>query len=151
MRYSSVESLHICVKNQACSGSARLSRGSLLSMMGYGPFTPAPLNEPPISEEKKERILAVIEENGGSINRAAVVLGISASSIRRRIAQWSTQETSAQTVGSVSPTRRFYEKISHPWGVKSFDPEKREACVEIRTPSSVNHLSFTVPSWKFPE
>lgn len=151
MRYSSVKSLHISVKNQACSGTGRLSKGSLLSMMGYRPFTPSPLNEPSISEEKKERILAVIEENGGNINRASVVLGISASSLRRRVAQWAAQESPNTTPESVSPTRRFYEKIANPWRVKSFDPEKREACVEITTRSSVNNLSFTVPTSRFPD
>lgn len=151
MRYSSVKSLHIPVKNKACSGTGRLSKAALLSMMGEGTFVPPPLTETPLAEDRKQKILDVLGENGGNVNRASVVLGISASSLRRRLAQWSNAEGQTTPTARPKTTRGFYESIRNPWGVKSFDFEKREACVEIETPSSVSHLSFTVPSWKFPE
>lgn len=151
MRYSSVRFLHIPVKNTACSGSSRLTKGGLLSLMGYSPFVSPPMTGPSLSEEKKQKILDVIDENGGNLNRSSVILGISASSLRRRIAEWASRDAAGTPSESVSSTRRFYEKISHPWSVTSFNPEKREVCIEIRTPSSSNHLAFTVPSTKMPE
>lgn len=137
------------MKNDACSGTGRLSKGALLSMMGGGAFVPPPLTEPPLAEEKKQRILDVIEENGGNVNRASVVLGISASSLRRRLLQWSQRPPTP--TASPRTTRGFYEGVRAPWGVRSFDPSKREVCIEIRTPSSTNTLAFTVPSYRFPD
>jgi transposase-like protein len=119
-------------------------------MMGYGTFAPSPPTETPLAEEKKQKILDVIAENGGNVNRASVVLGISAASLRRRLAQWASPNAGA-TPSRPRTTREFYESIRSPWSVLSFDVEKREVCVEIRTPSSTNLLSFTVPSWKIPE
>lgn len=137
------------MENRACSGRASLSKAAFLSMTGGGPFKPTPLAETPIAEDRKQKILEVIQENGGNLNRASVVLGISASSLRRRLAQWS----SPPAIDNARPrtTRAFYEGIQSPWSVQSFDSEKREVCIEIRTPSSTNILSFGVPSWRFPD
>lgn len=118
-------------------------------MTGEREFVPPPLTEPPLAEEKKQKILEVIEENGGNLNRASVALGISASSLRRRLAQWSEPAQAPTT--RPRTTRAFYESIMGPWGVKSFDAERREVCVEIRTRASTNTLSYTIPSWKFPD
>lgn len=113
-------------------------------MMGDGAFVPPPLTSPSVSDEKKQKILEVLEDNGGDLNRTSVVLGVSASSLRRRLRQWA--EPSAPPFReSPSPTRRFYERIKNPWKVTSFDTDKREACSEISTPSGKTHLSFTVP------
>lgn len=150
MRYSSVKSLHISVENRACSGTRRLSKGALLSIMGEGTFVPTPPVEMPLAEDRKQKILETIKANGGNINRASVVLGIAASSLRRRLDQWSS-EGKPRPPSRPKTTRSFYEGIKSPWRVHSFDVDKREVCVEISTPSSVNHLSFTAPSWKFPD
>lgn len=144
MRYSSVGFLHIRVRNRACSGSGRLSKGALLSMMGEGAFVPPAMTSPPLSAEKRQKVLDVIAANGGSVNRASVVLGRSASSLRRWLLQWSSA-TPTTAPEAANPTRRFYDKIKNPWRVTSFDPDKREACTEISTRCGKTRLSFTVP------
>ena len=133
---------------RACSGTSRLSKGALLSMMGDAPFRPAPMTDPPKSEEEKERILSVVEENGGNINRASVVLGISAASLRRRIEAWGSSPAPARAQESTSPTRRFFEGTRNPWSVRSFDPSSREVCIEIRNPYATTNFAYTVPSYK---
>jgi hypothetical protein len=117
-------------------------------MMGDAPFRPAPMTDPPKSEEEKERILSVVEENGGNINRASVVLGISAASLRRRIEAWESPPTPARIQESTSPTRRFFERTRSQWSVRSFDPASREVCIEIRNPYVATNFSYTVPSYK---
>ena len=118
-------------------------------MTGEAAFVPRPPTDTPLAEDRKQKILETIPANGGDINRASVVLGIAASSLRRRLAQWSSFQAETSPYRPKT-TRTFYEGIKSPWRVHSFDVDKREVCVEISTPSSVNHLSFTVPSWKFP-
>ena len=139
------------MKTTACSGTSRLSKKSLLASMGYGAFSPPPMTDPPLSLQKKEKILEVVEDNGGDLRRASIILGISVSSLRRRIAMWNAPSVPQTAPQSPSSTRRFYESIKNPWSVTSFDPSKREACVEIRTPSATTHLSFDMPSLKFEE
>lgn len=133
----------------ACSGTTRLSKGALLSMMGEGPFRPAPMTEPSLSDEKKERILSVLNANAGDFNRASVVLGISVPSLKRRIALW-TESPQEQEQESPSPTRRFFEGTKSPWSVRSFDPRSREVCIEIRNPSTTTNFGYTVPDYRIP-
>jgi len=109
-------------------------------MMGDPPFRPAPMTMPALSEEEKDRITSVVEANGGNINKASVVLGIAASSLRRRIALWSAPRP-AREEESPNPTRRFFEKTKSPWSVRSFDSKSGEACVEIRNPSTTTNFS----------
>jgi hypothetical protein len=136
---------------RACSGTSRLSKGALLSMMGDAPFRPAPMTEPSLSEREKDRILSVVEENGGNLNRASVVLGISASSLRRRIEAWGSSPAPARDQESTSPTRRFFERTRSPWSGRSFDPSSREVCIEIRNPHVTTNFVYTVPSYKIPD
>lgn len=117
-------------------------------MTGDGPFTPTPLTEPTISDLKKERIMSVVDANGGDLNRASVVLGISASSLRRRIEGWKAQNATQDTTTGQNPTRKFYDKIKNPWSVRSFDTDSKEVCIEIRNPSATVLLAYTAPSYK---
>jgi transposase-like protein len=133
---------------RACSGTSRLSKGSLLSIMGDAPFRPAPMTEPSLSEREKDRILSVVEENGGDLNRVSVILGISASSLKRRIEAWESSPAPSRDQESTSPTRRFFERTKSPWSVRSFDPSSREVCVEIKNPYATTNFSYTIPSYK---
>jgi hypothetical protein len=118
-------------------------------MVGDAPFSPSSAAVPAISEVKKQRVLEVIADNGGKIGRAAVVLGVSASSLKRWVTAWNEPNTVSSRQSSTNPTRRFYESIRNPWSIISFDPKKREVCLEIRTPACTTNLSHTIPSWKF--
>lgn len=135
------------VKNSACSGTGRITKGSLLSMMGYGPYTQPSLYNQTLSEQKRDRILAVIDACGGNLNRAAAILGIKASSLRRMTKEWESAKTPT-TTETTNPTRRFYERINNPWRVSSFDPDTRQVCIEIDTPSSKSLLNYTIPEQK---
>ena len=139
------------MSKSACSGTSRLSKGALLSMMGDAPFKKPPMNDPPLSEQEKARIMAVVEDNGGNINRASVVLGITASSIRRRIESWNAPQNAPQREESTSPTRRFFERAKSPWSISSFDHRSREVCIEIRNPSTTTKFSYFAPHQRFPD
>lgn len=138
------------MSRNACSGTTRLSKGALLSMMGDAPFRPSPMTEAPMAEEKKERILSVIDSNGGNLNRASIVLGIAASSLRRRLAAWSEPKTTREEQ-STSPTRRFFERTKSPWSIRSFDPRSREVCIEVRNPVATTNFGFRVPYLRIPD
>jgi len=135
--------------NKACSGTSRLSKRNFLSMVGPSPFSSSNSAVPTISEEKKQKVLEVIANNGGKIGRAAVVLGVSASSLKRWAAAGNESATVSSSTSSANPTRRFYESIRSPWSIVSFDPQKREVCLEIRSPACTTNLGYTVPSWRF--
>lgn len=138
------------MSRNACAGTTRLSKGALLSMMGDGPFRPAPMTEVTLADDRKERILSVIDTNGGNLNRASVVLGISVSSLKRRVAAWSEPKTT-RNEESTSPTRRFFERTKSPWSVRSFDPRSREVCIEIRNPYTTTKFGYKVPSYRIPD
>lgn len=125
-----------------------MSKGALLAYMGEKATPAAFLYGQTPAEEKKEKILGVVASNGGNLNRAAVILGIRASSLRRWVKQWSAEETPIRKEFPTTRTRSFYEGIKTPWSVTSFDPATRDVCIEIRTPSSTNTLSFTIPAQK---
>lgn len=129
----------------ACSGTGFINKGSLLSNMGYSPISyPPPLKT--ITQAKKDMILKVIADNGGSLNRASVVLGISTASLRRWTKDWVKPPSEDQTI--MNPTRRFYSNIPNPWSVASFDPSTGEVCVDIKTPSCTTHLQYTLATMR---
>lgn len=132
----------------ACSGTEFISKGSLLSNMGYSPTSQPPAPKT-ITQAKKDMILKVIADNEGSLNRASVVLGISTASLRRWTKDWAKPPLEDQTI--MSPTRRFYAGIKNPWSVTSFDPSTGSVCVDIKTPSCTTHLQYTLATRKTPD
>lgn len=128
-----------------CSGKGRISKESLLSTMGYKAAELPSLYSQTLSQEKRRRVLQVIEQSEGDFNRAAVLLGIKASSLKRWVKEWAKDSATTTDDRLTNPTRRFYEKIPSPWSVRAFDPATGEVCVEIRTPSTTNTLHYTIP------
>jgi transposase-like protein len=133
---------------RACSGTSRLSKNALLSIVGDAPFSPAPMTEPYFSEREKDRIMSVVEENGGNINKASVILGISATSLKRRMDAWGSNAPPAQAEESTNPTRRFFERSKNAWSVRSFDSSSREVCIELKNPYMTTNFGYTIPSQK---
>jgi hypothetical protein len=138
----------MAVKKNACSGKGRITKGALLQMMGDKASNATFLYGQSLAEEKKDKILKVIEENGGKLNRAAVILGIRASSLQRWVKQWASETPKIPQDSPTTSTRSFYEGIRNPWSITSFDTATRDVCIEIKTPSSTNLLSFTIPNMK---
>jgi transposase-like protein len=134
------------MNSNACSGTARITKGSLLSTMGYKAFEQPSVYSKTLSEEKRDRVLKVVADSGGNLNRAAVILGIKASSLKRWIKEWASPGTPSADGASSSPTRNFYERIASPWSITAFDPSTREVCIEIKTPSATNRLQYTIPN-----
>lgn len=129
-----------------CSGTGRISKGSLLSTMGFKASEQPSLYFKTLAQEKRDRILKVLEDASGNLNRAAVILGIKSSTLKNWIKEWAKEVATVQDDKSMNPTRRFYEKIEAPWRVKAFDPLTREVCVEVNTPSTTNTLNYTIPN-----
>jgi transposase-like protein len=114
--------------------------------MGYPGYVQSPPGIPTLSEQKKKRILAVLADNEGNFNRASAILGISSPSLQKWVREWSAAKTNPNSQSATNPTRNFYEKITNKWSITAFDPSSREVCIEIKTPSSTNHLSYIIPS-----
>lgn len=131
------------MRKMSCSRGSTISKSALLGYMGYPPFAPKTHARATLTDMKRDRIMDVLKSNGGDFNRASVVLGISAASLRRQL----ENSNPARSVEdqSLSPTRAFFEKITSPWSVTSLDYDSGEVCMRIDNPSSSVHLSYTLP------
>jgi len=139
------------MRRNACSGTTRITKGSLIATMGYPGYVQSPPGIPTPSEQKKKIILAVLADNEGNFNRASAILGISSTSLQRWVREWSAAKTNPNPQSATNPTRNFYEKITNKWSITAFDPSSREVCIEIETPSSTTRLSYTIPNRKTPD
>lgn len=134
------------INRQACSGTSRLSRPAFLEMVSTNKYEKFSLYETSITELEKQKTLELLEENNGNINKTASILGISASSLKRKISAWHTPIVEPNKE-STNPTRNFYEKIPNPWGITSFDIDKKEVCIAIKTPHGINNLAHKVTGY----
>jgi len=132
----------------ACKGSSRLTKSTLLGTMGYSKFSQKAYLEPTFSDEKMDFVMKALAENGGNYSRTSVVLGVPASRIKRWIKSWSLPSPNNSESESPNATRRFYEKTQDSWSIKSFDASRREVCIDLETRAGINHLSYTIPSQK---
>lgn len=139
------------MNKNACGGSARLNKSTLLGVMGYPRFSQKPFVEPTLSDEKMDFVMKVLSDNGGDYGKASIILGTPASRLKRWVKAWNQPSPNNSESGSPNLTRGFYEKIQNPWSIRSFDPVKREVCIDIETNVGTNHLSYTIANQKTSE
>jgi hypothetical protein len=133
------------MRKDACSGTSRMTKPALLAMMGYSKFVQATFSDPTLTDQKMDAVMKALSQNGGDYNKTSVVLGVKASSLKRWVQSWSQTSTPNSESTSPNRTRGFYEKIKNPWSITSFDPTKREVCIDIDARVGTNHLSYTIP------
>jgi hypothetical protein len=134
-------------RNGACSGLDRLNKKAFLSMIGAEKYTP-PNGLVFRDEEKLEELKKVLEENNSNVMLAAASLGIAPSVFRKRYNALSavvSLATSVKEPASPTPQRRFFENILKPWSITSFDPKKKEVCVDIQAGPITSHVSANIP------
>lgn len=131
-------------RNSKSCPPGRISKESLVSMLGNKKFVRP--KAVPESEVLMDQITSVLEESGGNLNVAASRLGLTKSSLLRKMIGNEEGVPGYDETGPSGSTRRYLEKNFGSWNVSGFDPDKREAC--LRTKSSVT-LSVTIPDQSF--
>lgn len=135
-------------KGQSCNGTMRLNKSSFLSSIGAKIYSGANFKVVSIAEQKLNELLTVLEENEMDWGRAAASLGISPSVLRKRYNSVLSVVESAtinDEPASPTPERRYFENLSRPWVITSFDPDSREVCIEVEGDSIVAHISSILP------
>lgn len=135
----------------ACKGIQRLNKKAFLSMVGANKYTPPVGSVVSADLLKLEEIRQTLSENGGDFVAAARSLGTVPSRLKMKYNLLLSREIATTVEGdpySSTPERRFYEKLTRPWSITSFDPRKGEVCVEIDAGPSIAHLSSTVPTYR---
>ena len=127
----------------ACNGTQRLAKNTFLALMGTSPYSPPPLVDVTLDELNQKTVQTALDEAGGNQQIAARNLGITLSSLRRKIRQWSVEPQSPSVY--VNPSRKFFENLPSPWKITSFEPRTREVCVDIIAAPQTNHVSATIP------
>lgn len=151
------------MKKQACSSNEKLNPKAFLSMLGAKKFTKPNLS--PLSYLKNqeiENIKKLLEQNDGNKRVTASMLGITVSSLKRKLNMQNpiTETISDDQIGSPNASRRYFENLKIDWKITSFDIATREVCVNLKemkcvsasksasntiTCSSPVNLSVTVP------
>lgn len=114
----------------------RVSEPALLSMLGTPRFPKKYVVSD--SDMNLARIKSTLDSFGGDLNRASAELGISKSSIKRRLSASSSGDVAYDEIGPSSSTRRYLERNMGRWKVLNLDAGTQEACLEtVGGPSKV--------------
>lgn len=127
----------------ACQGNQRLNKKAFISMLGSPSFS-----RPAVAASNADlgaaRVMKVIEEQGGDERKAAAILGITFQTLKRKISPPKAAAATYDEQGSPNLTRRYFENLTSPWRITSFNSSNGEVCVEITSPYKVVHTSATV-------
>ena len=134
----------------ACTGTSRLNKRAFLSMIGAKKYESPEVMVNFLDVQRLENLQRALDENDSNIMLAAASLGISPSVFRKRYNALSAVVNSATIKEPASPTpeRRFFENITNPWSITSFDTKTREVCVDIESKSTTTHFSSKVPDYR---
>lgn len=136
-------------KSQACEGLERLNKISFLASIGSKRYIGPDFKVVSLAEQKLNELIEILEENGMDWNKSAASLGISPSVLRKRynslLSVVESSTISNEERASPTPERRYFEKLSTPWSITSFDPASREVCIEIEGDSIIAHISSRLP------
>jgi len=105
-------------------------------------------SRPPLAASNADleaaRIAKTVEEQGGDQRRAANALGISIHTLKRKLSPPAPSDASYDEKGSPNLTRRYFENLTAPWKITSFNTSNGEVCAEIASKSTVVHVSAKV-------
>jgi len=125
----------------ACKGTQRLEKKTFIALLGAGPYIAPSILNLTLDEANQHNAQVALDNAGGNQQIAARTLGITPSSLRRKLKQWSAEPKTAQNY--INPSRKFFENLSS-WKITNFNSEIGEVCVDIKTNSQTNHVSATI-------
>jgi DNA-binding protein Fis len=127
----------------ACKGTQRLEKKTFIALLGAGPYVAPSIVDITLDEANQYNAQIALDKAGGNQQIAARTLGITPSSLRRKLKQWAAEPKPAQNY--INPSRKFFENLSS-WKITNFNPEIGEVCVDIATNSQTNHVSAKISS-----
>lgn len=133
-----------------CHGTEELNKIAFLSMIGVKRYSTPKTIVVAREEERFEVLDKALKENNGDFQKAARSLEITSSVFKRRYNMlYSRVNSNAINEETASPTpeRRFFENLSNPWSIKSFDPETREVCIDVNAGATITHISSTIRNY----
>lgn len=138
------------MRKGACAGVGELNKRAFLSMIGTKKYESPEVMVNFLDAQRLETLQNALDENDSNIMLAAASLGISPSVFRKRYNSLSAVVNSATIKEPASPTpeRRFFENVTNPWSITSFDPKTREVCVDIESKSTTTHFSSKIPDYR---
>ena len=139
------------MKKDACSGTEKLNKKAFVSMLGARKFIKPNFNPKNyIGEQEKKKIESLLALNNGNKQKTAAQLGISVSSLKRKLSSWENQVEiiNDDELQSPNPSRRFFENLKTDWQITSFSYQTREVCVDLNAKPGKVRLSVIVPPQK---
>lgn len=127
----------------ACQGNQKLNKKAFISMLGSSSYS-RPQVAASNADLEAARITKAVEDQGGDHRRAAYALGISIHTLVRKLSPPAPSATSYDEKGSPNLTRRYFENLTAPWKITSFNTSNGEVCAEIASKSTVVHVSAKV-------
>jgi hypothetical protein len=136
------------MNRKACSGNEKLNKKAFLSMIGVSKFIKPNFNfKNSIRNQEINKIKKILEENNGNKQKTAAMLGISVSSLKRKLNNYENivEIINEDQIQSPTPSRRYFENLKTDWEITSFDYQTREVCININAKPGIVRLSVVVP------
>jgi hypothetical protein len=130
----------------ACQGNQKLNKKAFVSMLGAPSFPKKATTSN--AELEAARALEALDDNGGDFRRTASSLGITVQSLKRKLNPAQPAADPYDETGSPNGKRRYFEKLTAPWRITSFNTSNGEVCVDVTSKSNVAHLSANVQASK---
>ena len=132
----------------ACSGNEKLNKKAFLSMIGAKKFIkPNFNNKNSIKNKEIEKIKKLLADNNNNKQITAAMLGISVSSLKRKLNNFENtiEVINDDQIKSPTPQRRYFENLKTDWEITNFDYQTREVCININAKAGTVKLSVVVP------
>lgn len=114
---------------ERCSGGLKVSEGALLAMLGGPRFVRGSVVSD--ADGEAERLRGMVAMSG--LGAAASEMGITKSSLKRRIRPAESNPTAYDETNPVGMSRKYLEGCFGSWRVVNLDARRFEACLETRT------------------
>lgn len=136
------------MRKNACSGNEKLNKKAFLSMIGASKFVKPNFNpKSSFKNQEIEKIKKLLSDNNGNERKTAAILGISISSLKRKLNNFenTVEIINEDQIQSPTPSRRYFENLKEDWQITNFDYQTREVCVDIKGKAGTVKLSIVVP------
>ena len=130
-------------RRAACSGGYSVAKQALLGMLGSRKFE----NKQVVSQRDmiRDEALEAVDQADGNLDVASSRLGITKSSLKRKIGQPAETPVSYDETRPASPSRKYLEDNFPSWTVRDFDAKTSRACLDMVSPSGTVTISVEVP------
>lgn len=136
------------MNRKACSGNEQLNKKAFLSMIGASKFVKPNFNyKNSFKNQEIKKIKKLLLDNEGNKQKTAAMLGISVSSLKRKLNNYenTVEIINDDQIQSPNLSRRYFENLKEDWEIVSFNYQTREVCVDINSKSGTVKLSVIVP------